>query len=136
MIRTKCLYDPPDESDGDRILVTRYWPRGISKERLFVVDWLQNLAPSKKLLNDWKKQRISWAEYEVCYHKEMCGLREAIRSLANRAKHGTITLLCHEREDNPCCHRHLLKKLIENEEQNTAKSLKKASTILKTATAT
>ena len=32
MIRTKSIYDPKEESDGIRILITRYWPRGIKKE--------------------------------------------------------------------------------------------------------
>ena len=106
MVKTKCLYDPVEQSDGDRILVTRYWPRGISREPLATTDWLLNLAPSKELLQDWKKQRISWEEYTLRYHKEMQDQREAIRDLADRAKRGTITLLCFEREDNPCCHRY------------------------------
>ena len=117
MVKTKRLYDPVEELDGDRILVTRYWPRGVSKERLSITDWLRNLAPSKELVNDWKKQKILWEEYTLRYYEEMQGQREAIRDLANRAKQDTITLLCFEQEDNPCCHRHLLKRLIENEEQ-------------------
>ena len=32
MIRTKSIYDPKEENDGIRILITRYWPRGIKKE--------------------------------------------------------------------------------------------------------
>lgn len=118
MVKTKCLYDPVEELDGDRILVTRYWPRGVSKERLSITNWLQNLAPSKELVNDWKKQKILWERYTLRYHKEMQGQVEAIRNLAQRAKQDTITLLCFEKEDDPCCHRHLLKKLIENEKQN------------------
>jgi len=119
MVKTKRLYDPVEELDGDRILVTRYWPRGASKKRLSA-QWLKNLAPSKELISDWKKreQKISWEEFTLRYHEEMRGQREAIKKLAQRAKRGTITLLCHEREDNPSCHRHLLKKLIENEEGN------------------
>jgi uncharacterized protein YeaO (DUF488 family) len=52
------------------------------------------------------------------YHEEMRGQLEAIRDLAKRAKSDTITLFCYEYEDNPYCHRHLLKRLIENEERN------------------
>ncbi len=73
MVKTKCLYDPVEESDGDRILVTRYWPRGVSKERLSITDWLRNLAPSKELVNDWKKRKILWNEYTLRYHEEMHG---------------------------------------------------------------
>jgi len=73
MVKTKCLYDPVGKSDGERILVTRYWPRGLSGERLSITDWLRNLAPSKELLRDWKNKRISWEEYTVRYHEEMQG---------------------------------------------------------------
>jgi uncharacterized protein YeaO (DUF488 family) len=116
MVKTKSVYDPVKTSDGGRILVTRYWPRGVSRKRLCITDWLRNLAPSKELVRDWKKQKISWEEYTLRYHEEMRGQREAIRGLAKRAKRGTIILLCFEREDDPCCHRHLLKRLIESEE--------------------
>lgn len=117
MVRTKRVYDPIEASDGDRILVTRYWPRPLSKEEVAYSDWLRNLAPSGELLQNWKKQKISWEGYTVRYHKEMRRQRKEIRNLATRASHGTITLLCIEREDNPRCHRHLLKRLIEKEQQ-------------------
>jgi uncharacterized protein YeaO (DUF488 family) len=34
MIRTKSIYDLKEESDGIRILITLYWPRGIKKNIL------------------------------------------------------------------------------------------------------
>jgi len=117
MVKTKRAYDPADASDGDRILVTRYWPRGISRERLSITEWLRNLAPSKELLFDWKNKKISWDEYTIRYHEEMSSQNKVIRELANRAKRGTIALLCFEKEGDPCCHRHLLKDLIEREQQ-------------------
>ena len=45
MVKTKRAYDPVDALDGDRTLVTRYWPRGVSRERLSITEWLRNLAP-------------------------------------------------------------------------------------------
>jgi len=112
MIVTKSVYDPCEPSDGERILVTRYWVRGYSKERLALVEWRKELAPSKQLLHDWKTQRISWDEYEIRYEQEMASQQRAIAELAHRAKEGTISLLCFERENDLHCHRHLLKKMI------------------------
>ena len=117
MVKTKSVYDPVKESDGERTLVTRYWPRPLSKTQVAYANWLRNLAPSKDLLRDWKKEKISWKQYTARYHEEMRSQKEAIRDLANRAKRGTISLLCFEKENDPCCHRHLLKKLIEREQQ-------------------
>jgi len=33
MIKTKSIYDSIENSDGTRILITRYWPRRIKKEK-------------------------------------------------------------------------------------------------------
>lgn len=33
MISTNRVYDPPDPSDGFRVLVDRLWPRGVAKEK-------------------------------------------------------------------------------------------------------
>ena len=112
MVKTKSVYDSVEESDGDRILVTRYWPRGLSKKRLMLTAWLRNLAPSVELLKAWNNKSIDWQEYEVRYYCEMLSQQEEISALALKAKETTITLLCYEQERNPCCHRHLLKKLI------------------------
>lgn len=113
MVKTKSVYDPVEESDGERILVSRYWSRGLSKERLSLTEHLKDVAPSIELLRDWKTDDISWAEYEERYYQEMSQQREKIEQLVKKASCKTITLLCFEREDNPHCHRHLLKSLIE-----------------------
>jgi len=113
MVKTKSVYDPVEESDGQRILVSRYWPRGHSRERLSLTEHLKDVAPSIELLRDWKAGNISWAEYEKRYHQEMAQQREKIKKLAKMATDKTITLLCFEREGDPHCHRHLLKSLIE-----------------------
>ena len=116
LVKTKSAYDPPEESDGERILVSRYWPRGLSKEHLSLTDHLKDVAPSIELLKDWKASKISWAEYEKRYYQEMAQRQQQIKKLAEKAANNTITLLCFEREDNPHCHRHLLKRMIEEYE--------------------
>ena len=93
----------------------RYWPRGLSRKRLSVADYLKDLAPSVGRLRGWKVGKISWVEYERCYYQEMRQQREKIEELAITANSTTITLLCIEREDNPHCHRHMLKSLIDRQ---------------------
>ena len=114
MVNTKSVYDQAAETDGKRFLVTRYWPRGISKKQLKITDWIRELAPSKELLQDWKNNNIAWQEYELRYFKEMENKQQCIQKLTNLAAPGTITLLCFEKENNPHCHRHLLKNLLKN----------------------
>jgi uncharacterized protein YeaO (DUF488 family) len=114
MIKTKSINDPVEESDGIRILVTRYPVRKQRNIPPFIMEWWKDMAPSAELLNDWREKRISWKEYETRYLQEMSGehQQEKIKELAMRTKHETITLLCFEPEGDPHCHRHLLKKLI------------------------
>ena len=52
MIKTKSIHDPVEAADGTRILVTRYWPRPYTKEKIAHKEWLKNLAPSSELLRD------------------------------------------------------------------------------------
>ena len=41
-IRVKRAYEEPDREDGERILVDRLWPRGLTKEKAKVDLWLRN----------------------------------------------------------------------------------------------
>ncbi len=83
MVKTKSVYDPVEELDGDRILVTRYWPRGISRDSLAITGRLQNLAPSKELLGDWKQQSLSWQEYTLWQAGRNIGKAKTIESKKN-----------------------------------------------------
>jgi uncharacterized protein YeaO (DUF488 family) len=113
MVKTKSVYDPVEDSDGKRILVTRYRPRGIKREKLSIVEWCWTVAPSRPLLQDWRDGKSSWSEYEERYLAEMCQHEQELGKLAELASSGVITLLCFEPEEDPHCHRHLLKELIE-----------------------
>ena len=86
MVKTKSVYDAVEQSDGERILVTRYWPRGLSKERLRLTEWAREVAPSSKLIKDWKKGAISWKHYEARYLEEMV-LQEENTVDAAKEKH-------------------------------------------------
>ncbi|MCE5274206.1 MAG: DUF488 family protein, partial [Deltaproteobacteria bacterium] len=46
VIQVKRVYDPPERSDGKRILVDRLWPRGLSKDKARVDLWMKEVAPS------------------------------------------------------------------------------------------
>ena len=114
---TKSIYDQPEHADGLRILVTRYWPRGIKKEKIDI--WKNEVAPSIELLKSWKSNEVTEAEYATTYIKEMENeeSKGVIRWLAEKAKTESITLICFEKE-GVFCHRHILKSLIEKEAYN------------------
>ncbi len=119
-IYTKRWDDPQDESDGTRILVTRFRPRGLRKEEETWSEWLADLAPTAELhaaAYGKGREAVGWSTYKAAYLKQMLAQRPLIQQLAQRALGGEVlTLLCSSqcaRESR--CHRSLLKELIEAE---------------------
>lgn len=110
-VRTKCVYDPPAPEDGKRVLVTRYWPRGVSRSR--VDEYVSALAPSRALLRAYRRGEVDWERFRESYLTEMGGFeaQDALRRLAVEACSGTITLLCTCRSET-MCHRTLLRGLV------------------------
>ena len=117
MIKTKSIYKSKEESDGTRILITRYYPRFMKKahfdERMLV------LSPDPDTLRKWKlskKTEEDWKRIEEKFLPQMKDLAamEAIAELRQRSSSGeTITLLCYCKEGEHC-HRYLIKSLIED----------------------
>ncbi|GAG38251.1 unnamed protein product [marine sediment metagenome] len=54
--------------EGVKLVVTRLYPRGIS--RVHFDRWLPILAPSQKLLHDWKHSLITWEKYTARFREE------------------------------------------------------------------
>jgi hypothetical protein len=48
-LRLKRAYEPAEPGDGTRILVDRLWPRGVSKAKAALDDWIKEIAPSTEL---------------------------------------------------------------------------------------
>jgi uncharacterized protein YeaO (DUF488 family) len=108
-VKTKRVYEPVAKADGTRVLIMRYWPRGIRKEKVDI--WLRELAPIIPLLRSFLDGKITWAQYRPRYR---AGLKrpEAQAALAEvraLARTGPVTLLC-GCADPRRCHRTLLQK--------------------------
>jgi len=110
----KSIYDPKERTDGKRILVMRYWPRGVRKSAIDL--WIRDVGTSPDLIKDWKAGKITWTQFKQRYMKEMKGdsQREAIKKIADYARTQPVTLLCTDK-DSDRCHRSLLKGLVETQ---------------------
>ena len=111
-IRTKSIHAPAADDDGLRVLVTRFHPRGVKKERYDV--WCRDLAPSRELLKLHKEGRIRWDRFLGALYSEILEReagRRMIIELNREGRKQNVTLLCHERDGVPC-HRHLVKMLV------------------------
>lgn len=97
-IRIKRIYEPRASTDGYRILVDRVWPRGLSKQKAALDQWLKEIAPSKELRQWFKHDPARWPEFRRRYRKELAGKQEIIEDLRSRAAEGTVTLLYSARD--------------------------------------
>lgn len=48
-MRVRRVYETRAATDGYRVLVDRLWPRGLSKERPALDEWVRDPAPSHAL---------------------------------------------------------------------------------------
>ena len=70
-IQIKRVYEKPQREDGTRVLVDRLWPRGLSKNRAAVDEWLRDLAPSDALRQWFHARPEAWLAFRRLYLKEL-----------------------------------------------------------------
>ena len=125
MLRTKSVSSPIEETDGLRILATRFRGRGLSTERYDV--WMPSLGPSEKLLRQVLSGKLAWPKFLKLYREELFtdgrvdarnrtiknhGQKFALRLIKRLAESQNVTLMCHCAEDARQCHRYELLKVI------------------------
>jgi uncharacterized protein YeaO (DUF488 family) len=112
-IKTKSIYEHASQEDGLRVLITRFYPRGVTKDHFDL--WLRELSPSADLLMKYKQGKIEWHDFIFQLKHELyanVNSWETINKLSNDAKKRDITLLCYER-GNELCHRYIVRDIIE-----------------------
>jgi uncharacterized protein YeaO (DUF488 family) len=92
-LAVKRIYEPPAPDDGQRVLVDRIWPRGISKEDAALTLWLKDIAPSDELRKWFGHEPARWAEFRKRYAAELDGNREVVAQLRGLLGKGKVTLL-------------------------------------------
>ena len=98
-LKLKRATEPPTKSDGARVLVDRLWPRGISKERLKLDEWLKQIAPSTALRKWFNHDPKKWNGFRERYAKELDANPEAVKALQDLLReHGTVTLIFDARD--------------------------------------
>jgi uncharacterized protein YeaO (DUF488 family) len=95
MVRIKRAYEPARPADGHRVLVDRLWPRGVSKERAHLDEWLKDIAPSDALRKWFGHDPRRWDVFRERYLRELRAPRahELLEGLVARARARTITLV-------------------------------------------
>ena len=95
-IKIKRIYEPPEDTDGKRILVYRLWPRGISKKRAALDSWAKEIAPSPDLRKWFGHEAKKLNDFGKAYRGELTRNPDAMAwasKIADWLKQGDVTLL-------------------------------------------
>ncbi|MFO1176357.1 MAG: DUF488 domain-containing protein [Paracoccaceae bacterium] len=101
-LRLKRAYEPAAPEDGVRILVDRLWPRGISKAKAALDDWIKEIAPSTELRQWFGHDPARWTEFQNRYRAELRTQPAALGRIRDLARAGVVTLVygAHDEEHN------------------------------------
>ena len=98
-LRLKRAYEPAAAEDGVRILVDRLWPRGLSKAKAALDDWMKDIAPTTELRQWFGHDPARWAEFQRRYRAELREHAEQLDHIRALAKTRTITLVYGARDE-------------------------------------
>jgi uncharacterized protein YeaO (DUF488 family) len=93
MIKLKRAYEPASKDDGERILVERLWPRGLTKEKAKIDLWMKEIAPSPELRKWFGHDPEKWPEFRRRYKSELEQQPELVKELRAKGRSGTVTFV-------------------------------------------
>ncbi|MCA9859754.1 MAG: DUF488 family protein [Thermomicrobiales bacterium] len=99
-VHVRRAYDSPEPADGQRVLVDRLWPRGVSKERAHLDAWCKQIAPSTELRQWYAHDPEKFPEFKKRYRAELQDPERAaaLEHLRALARTGTLTLITATKE--------------------------------------
>jgi uncharacterized protein YeaO (DUF488 family) len=92
-IQIKRIYEEASDDDGYRVLVDRLWPRGISKDKAKLGEWLKEVGPSDELRKWFAHDPAKYPEFKTRYESELAA-NPAFKELQRIVSaHPKVTLL-------------------------------------------
>ncbi|WP_405431356.1 DUF488 domain-containing protein [Micromonospora sp. NBC_00617] len=87
-VTIRRVYDGLSPDDGVRVLVDRVWPRGLTKEAVYLDEWIKHIAPSTPLRRWYGHQPERFVEFRRRYLIELQDVQsqvtiERLRKLAS-----------------------------------------------------
>ena len=98
----KRVYEAASPDDGERILVDRLWPRGLSKEKAAIDFWAKELSPSTYLRKWFDHKEELFTRFRELYREELEKNPEKdsfIRLVKEELKKEAVTLLFASKEE-------------------------------------
>ena len=102
-LTTARIYDEP-VPDRYRILVDRLWPRGVSKERAALDEWLKDIAPSAPLRTEFAHMASRFDEFSAEYREELQAHPEPVDHVVGLLRDGRDVELLYAAKDREVNH--------------------------------
>jgi uncharacterized protein YeaO (DUF488 family) len=101
-LKLKRAYERARPEDGVRILVDRLWPRGVSKTKAALDDWVKDIAPSTALRRWFGHDPKRWPAFQRRSRTELRDHTQELDRIRALAKKQTVTLVysAHDEEHN------------------------------------
>jgi len=93
MVKLKRAYEAPTKDDGERVLVERLWPRGLTKQKAKIDLWVKEISPSTELRKWFGHDPEKWDEFRRRYKSELKQQPELVDQLRDKARKGPITFV-------------------------------------------
>jgi uncharacterized protein YeaO (DUF488 family) len=99
-VRVRRVYEPPERTDGARVLVDRIWPRGLTKAKAALDEWCKDVAPSAELRKWYGHDPDRFEDFGRRYRAELKDPQQAgaLAHLRELMRDGQLTLLTATRE--------------------------------------
>jgi uncharacterized protein YeaO (DUF488 family) len=97
---TKRIYEGVSAEDGNRILIDRLWPRGISKDKAAIDYWARGAAPSNELRKWYGHEPDKWPEFRKRYFAELDAATDALHALDEATQPGLNTIVFASKEED------------------------------------
>ena len=92
-------YEHNDSEEGHRVLVDRLWPRGITKAKLGLDEWLKTIAPTTELRHWFHHAPERWTEFKKRYRKELSDNTQDVEKLIQTARERPLVLIYGARDE-------------------------------------
>ena len=95
-LKLERIYTQPADLDGYRILVDHLWPRGMSKEKAHLDEWLKEVGPTKELRQWFNHEPAKFPDFKAQYLAELAAnpaFATLEQTVADHLKDGNVILL-------------------------------------------
>ena len=99
MVKIRRVFNKAILNNETRVLVDRFWPRGIKKSSHKIDLWLKNIGPSNELRKWFSHDPKKWIEFKRRYKEELKTNKELLKLLRLARMDDNVVLVYSSRDE-------------------------------------